>query len=161
MNKTEYSTDMQSIVQPKIEYQNIMVYWEVNTWQLEACYLGYCEWETCRDFEKQGGDYVYVRRLYHTIPFFGSDFYSNSKKLLLWINVSVNWNNAKKKKTDPKIGSCEPALTQIVASACKNGDRIYENRGHLIVNHKTLALKKSLNIRNTEITDQLLYSVAL
>ena len=40
-------------------------------------------------------------------PLFGSDFYSNSKKLLTRINISMSCNNAR-----GKIGSCEPALTQ-------------------------------------------------
>ena len=44
-------------------------------------------------------------------PIFGSDFYSNSKKLLTRINISMSRNNARE-KSDPNIGSCEPALRQ-------------------------------------------------
>ena len=42
-------------------------------------------------------------------PIFGSDFYSNSKKLLTRTSISISWNNARK-KSDPKIRSYEPAL---------------------------------------------------
>ena len=40
-------------------------------------------------------------------PIFGSNFYSNSKKLQTRINISKSLNNARE-----KIGYCEPALKQ-------------------------------------------------